>query len=42
MDDNGLKVKLYGQTFLNPGAAISINKEMVQKIENTILEQPVI
>ncbi len=42
MDDNDLKVKLYGQTFLNPGASVQISKEMVKKIESTLFGMPVI
>ena len=42
MDDADMKVKLYGKTFLNPDAVVPISKEMVQKIENTILGQAVI
>lgn len=42
MDDNDLKVKLYGQTFLNPGAEIPVSKELVEKIESTLLGQPLL
>jgi len=41
MDDADLKVKLYGKTFPNPWAAVPLNEEMVTKIENTLLGQPV-
>ena len=41
MDDADLKVKLYGKTFPNPWAAVPLSEEMVTKIENTLLGQPV-
>ena len=42
MDDSDLKIKLYGRTFLNPGAELPLTKEMVQKIEEVLLGQPVL
>ncbi|MCE2506930.1 MAG: hypothetical protein J4F36_10815 [Nitrosopumilaceae archaeon] len=42
MDDNDFKVKLYGETFLNPNADIPLNKELVEKIESTLLRQPIL
>ena len=40
MDDVGLKMKLYGETFLNPWAAVPLSEEMKKKIESALLGQP--
>ena len=42
MDAADMKIKLYGKTFLNPCATISLSKKMVRKIERALFEQAVI